>query len=123
MPLRNPFNRKAEGDAREAQARAHLERAGLRHLASNVRYRVGELDLVMQDGATLVFVEVRYRADADFGGALASVTHGKRQRLVRAASSFLASAPRWAPAPCRFDVVAISDEHVEWVRDAFQVDA
>ena len=116
------MDRKAEGDAREAQARRHLQRAGLRHVASNVRYRVGELDLVMRDGGVLVFVEVRYRAGEDFGGALASVTRGKRQRLVRAASSFLASDPRHATAACRFDVVAISDQHIDWVRDAFQVD-
>lgn len=123
MPLRNLFSRKAEGDAREAQARVHLERAGLRFVAANVRFRVGEIDLVMHDRDVLVFVEVRYRRDGDFGGALASVTRGKQQKLARAASQFLAREPRWAEAPCRFDVVAIDDNSVDWVRDAFRLDA
>jgi len=116
-------SRKAEGDAREAQARAYLTRAGLRFFAANVRYRVGELDLVMEDGAQLVFVEVRYREPQDFGGAAASITPTKRSRIARAAACFLAEHPRWANRPCRFDVIAIDGARVEWIRDAFQVDA
>ena len=61
----------AEGARREAQARAHLEAQGLRFRAANVRYRFGELDLVMDAGEMLVFVEVRYRRSGSHGGALA----------------------------------------------------
>ncbi|HRO28511.1 MAG TPA: YraN family protein, partial [Luteimonas sp.] len=79
------------GAAVEAAARDHLVDAGLRLVASNAAARVGELDLVMLDGATVVFVEVRYRRDTRFGGGAASVDAGKRRRLVRAAQQFLAT--------------------------------
>ncbi len=109
--------------------RSHLERAGLRTLASNVGYRGGELDLVMLDaaaGGTVVFVEVRYRASAAFGGGLASVDAGKRRKLVRAAQLYLLSHPRLAQSPCRFDVAEAAGDpaapEIGWVRDAFRLD-
>ncbi|TZF82394.1 YraN family protein, partial [Cognatilysobacter lacus] len=107
-------------------AREHLVRAGLEPVAANAGYRVGELDLVMRDGATLVFVEVRYRANDRFGGGAQSVTAAKRRKLVRAASLFLATHRRWADAPCRFDVVEASGDidspQLTWLRDAFRAD-
>lgn len=123
-------HRRATGAAVEAAARAHLLRAGLREVAANASYRCGELDLVMIEGrgaaATLVFVEVRYRRDARFGGGAASVDAGKRRRLVRAARAFLLAHPRFAHAPCRFDVVQAEGDpaapRLEWLRDAFRAD-
>lgn len=94
------------GDAFEERARRQLESAGLRLLAHNFSTRFGELDLVMLDGNTLVFVEVRYRHSGRFGSALESVTARKRERLVRAANGFLAAHPRHADRSCRFDVVS-----------------
>ena len=93
------------GAAVEAAAARHLASRGLVLLDANVRYVDGELDLVMRDGDTLVFVEVRYRASDDFGGAAASVTPAKQRRLVRAATRYLASHPSLAALPCRCDVV------------------
>jgi putative endonuclease len=135
MAIRRPWpTQRAEPDATtrsrgasvEAAAHAHLLRAGLEPVATNAGYRVGELDLVMRDGATLVFVEVRYRADDRFGGGAASITATKRRRLVRAASLFLASHPRWSDAPCRFDVVEacgdVAAPSLTWIRDAFRAD-
>src|SRR5690606_17233911 len=94
-----------------------------RHLESNFNTRWGELDLVMQDGDTLVFVEVRYRAGEGYGGALASVTAGKRARLVRAAALYLAQHPKFAQLPSRFDVVAFdgtsTQPQMQWLRAAF----
>lgn len=114
------------GQAFEATARAHLERAGLVALATNAGYRVGELDLVMRDGEALVFVEVRYRRDARFGGGSASVTPTKRRRIALAASTWLAAHPREAHRPCRFDVVAIAGNadapDIDWIRNAFTLD-
>ena len=114
------------GAAVESAARAHLEAAGLRLLAANVRFRGGELDLVMHDPAngTLVFVEVRYRRSAAFGGGAASVDVGKRRKLVHAAQLYLASNARHADAPCRFDVVEASGEppRLHWIADAFRAD-
>lgn len=119
-------DRRARGDAVEAAALAFLEARGLRVLARNASAHGGELDLVMLDGQTLVFVEVRYRASNAFGGGAASVDAGKRRKLVHAAQAYLLRHPRHANAPCRFDVVAASGDPatpaLDWLRDAFRVD-
>jgi putative endonuclease len=113
---------KAVGDEAEAQALSHLQAAGLRLVARNFRTPGrggGEVDLIMQapDG-TLVFVEVRRRTRADFGGAAASVGHVKQRRIVFAAQHYLARL-RDLPA-CRFDVVAIDGPgRVQWLQAAF----
>lgn len=123
--------RRARGDAAEAAARAFLLQAGLQDVAANVNYRVGELDLVMLDcnahgGATLVFVEVRYRRSAAFGGGAVSVDARKRRRLLLAAAQFLATHRRYADAPCRFDVIEAEGDpaapRLNWLRDAFRAD-
>ncbi len=115
------------GAAVEAAARAHLQQAGLRWLASNVRYRGGELDLVMREpgsNGSLVFIEVRYRRSTAFGGGAASVDVGKRRRLLQAAQLYLAQHHQFAELPCRFDVVEASGEppRLHWIRDAFRAD-
>lgn len=114
------------GAATEAAARRLLEDAGLRWLTGNVRYRGGELDLVMFDPAagSVVFVEVRYRRGNAFGGGAASVDAGKRRKLVLAAQLYLSGHPAHAQSPCRFDVVEASGEppRLNWLRDAFRAD-
>lgn len=112
------------GKDAEQQALEHLQRQGLRLLAQNWLCKRGELDLVMLDGDTVVFVEVRYRKYAQWGGALASIDERKRQKLILAAQFFLLSERRWADSPCRFDVVAMeSTPHgttdLNWLRNAF----
>ena len=118
-----PDARRARGDAAEAAALAMLQAHGLQLLARNAASRGGELDLVMRDGATVVFVEVRYRATRRFGGGAASVDAGKRRRLVHAARAFLAGHPQMAEAPCRFDVVDADGDPdaptLTWLRAAF----
>ncbi|MFT4179225.1 MAG: YraN family protein [Thermomonas sp.] len=117
---------RARGDAVEDAALAFLEAHGLRLLARNATSRSGEIDLVMRDGDALVFVEVRYRASAAFGGGAASVDAGKRRKLVHAAQVFLSRHPRHSNAPCRFDVIAASGDPAsptfDWLRDAFRAD-
>ncbi|RPE79535.1 YraN family protein [Vulcaniibacterium tengchongense] len=119
-------DRRGRGAAVEAAARAWLRRAGLRDLAANAGFRVGELDLVMLDGDTLVFVEVRYRRDPRFGGGAASIDLRKRRRLLLAAQAFLAAHPRYAQAGCRFDVIEADGDpdapRLHWLRDAFRAD-
>jgi putative endonuclease len=110
------------GEAAEDFALARLRDAGLALLARNVRFPFGELDLVMHEGATLVFVEVRKRRSAAFGGGLASVDRGKRRKLARAAQAWLCRNAAWSQAPCRFDVVALSPRGLEWRRAAFTLD-
>lgn len=115
---------KAIGDAAEARALDHLQAQGLKLVQRNYRVAGGphargaEVDLILRDrDGTLVFVEVRARASAGHGGALASVGALKQQRIVRAARHYLL---RWPVLPpCRFDVVAIEGEHIHWVKAAF----
>ncbi|NYI17809.1 putative endonuclease [Xanthomonas arboricola] len=119
-----PAARQRRGAAVEAAARVMLEQAGLRLVVSNANYRGGELDLVMRDRQSLVFVEVRYRRDNRFGGGAASVDVRKRRKLVLAAQLFLVYHPALAALPCRFDVVDASGEPpvLHWIRDAFRAD-
>jgi putative endonuclease len=109
------------GRQAETLAARHLEARGLRILARNFRCRGGEIDLVCADGPTLVFVEVRLRRNADYGGAGASITPRKQQRLILAARHYLAAHDA-ATRPCRFDCVLLDGlrgDAVEWLRDAF----
>jgi putative endonuclease len=102
----------------EDLAAAYLQRRGLKLRARNYSCRLGEIDLVLLDGDTVVFVEVRQRSNRAFGGAAESITARKRTKLVAAARHFLAR-ERALPA-CRFDAVLVDGEgHIEWIRDAF----
>jgi putative endonuclease len=112
------------GRAGEALAQRHLEARGLRILARN--YRVargrsrpgGEIDLVaVEPDGTLVFVEVRVRRGRMGGGAAASVGAAKQARLIHAARTWLAALSR--VPPCRFDVVAVDGDRVQWLKAAF----
>jgi len=108
----------------EELARRTLEAHGLRLLERNYRVargrsrRGGEIDLILRDrDGTLVFVEVRVRRDGSAGGAAASIGAAKRARLVFAAHIYLAHLDRLPP--CRFDVVAVDGERVQWLPAAF----
>lgn len=113
------------GKAAEQVAAQFLQQHGLNLLETNYRCRFGEIDLIMRDGQVIVFVEVRLRGNASFGGAAASITHSKQKKLTRTAEHYLM---HHGSAACRFDAVlfdaALSDglapQHVEWVRDAFE---
>lgn len=106
------------GERAEAHAQAYLESQGLALVVRNYRCKGGEIDLIMREpDDTLVFVEVRARRNAAFGGAAASVTSRKQQRILHAADDYLAAldeTPR-----CRLDVVAIEPGRLDWMRDAF----
>ncbi|MCM2295749.1 YraN family protein [Rhodoferax sp.] len=122
VPARlQPSTTKQLGDQAENLALAHLQHAGLRLLERNYRTPGrggGEIDLIMRapDG-TCVFVEVRRRASASHGGAAASVSWVKQKRIVFAARHYLMRL-RTLP-PCRFDVVAVQADGVEWLAGAF----
>ena len=111
---------RAQRLGRQAEDRAHamlLDR-GMQTVTRNYRCRGGEIDLVMRDGDQLVFVEVRYRRHAAFGGAVSSIGTDKQRRLILAAQHFLQTR-RWA-GPCRFDVVAFDqDREGRWIPGAF----
>lgn len=107
--------------AEEAAAR-YLQQHGLRLLQRNYRSRFGEIDLILDDGGTLVFAEVRLRGRADFGGAAASIDAHKQQRLVLTAQHYLATLPQ--QPPCRFDAVlltTVEGGEIVWLKDAFRL--
>ena len=110
--------KQVEGQAGEDAALSWLQRQGLRLVTRNFRCKAGEIDLVMHDHASLVFVEVRKRASTDYGGAAASITPAKQRRLLRAAQFYLL---RYQAQPaCRFDVVAIDGEKITWLKNAIE---
>lgn len=113
------------GSAAEALAERFLTRQGLIVLGRNMRCRGGEVDLICLDRGTVAFVEVRLRSNPRFGGAAASITATKRQRIVLAARWWLAGAGRrHADRPCRFDAVlmsALDDASIEWLKGAFDL--
>ena len=110
----------ARGREAETRAAAYLEDQGLRLIERNFRVRGGEIDLIMRDRSTLVFIEVRARNRSDYGGAGASITTHKQRRIIFAARHWLA---RRGDCACRFDCVLIDADHLEWLRDAFSGDA
>jgi putative endonuclease len=111
--------KQSQGRDWEQTALRYLRRHGLVPVEANFTCKGGEIDLIMRDGESLVFVEVRQRADKRHGGAAASITPNKIRRLIRAAQVYLQRLP--SVPPCRFDVVAIDGDQLEWLRDAIQV--
>lgn len=108
------------GAAGEDAALAYLLAQGLVLVERNFRARTGEIDLIMADGNTLVFVEVRKRSGKGFGGAAASVTPAKQQRLARTAQLYLQK--RQILPACRFDVVAIDGEQFSWLKNVIETE-
>lgn len=112
------------GQQAEALAAGFLKKHGLTVVTNNFRCRGGEIDLICREGKTLVFAEVRLRRNANFGGAGASITARKQQRIILAAQHYLA-AKNAATSDCRFDCLLLDrlDERcIEWIRDAFSAD-
>jgi putative endonuclease len=114
------------GRRAEDRALAYLESQGLKLLTRNHRCRGGEIDLVMQEGATLVLIEVRSRSRSDYGGAAASIGPRKQRRFILAARHLLRTRPALAKLRARFDVIAIDPgttpgtTTLNWIKDAFR---
>lgn len=105
---------------REAENTAfdYLRKHGLTEIARNYRCRFGEIDLIMRDVETVVFVEVRQRSSNFFGGALGSIDARKKKKLLSAARHYMAA--KGNIPDCRFDAVLLNgDNRIEWIRDAF----
>lgn len=116
------------GQQAENLALQYLQQQGLSLLARNYRCRRGEIDLIMKHHESVVFVEVRYRRNQDFGGAGASVDQRKQDKLIVSALHYLQENRQAARLPARFDVVAIHAQSqkvaqphsIQWIQDAFQ---
>lgn len=107
------------GEKAEEQAHQFLINQGLKPVCQNYRCKLGELDLIMEDGNTLVIVEVRYRKSDKFGSAVESVTQRKQSRIIAAANFYLMV--NNIDQPVRFDVIGISNNQtLNWIHNAFQ---
>ena len=120
--MTGPAEARARGAQVERLAADWLVARGLTHEASNQHAKGGELDLVMRDGETLVFIEVRHRADSRHGHPLETITPTKQRRLIRAARFYLQR--NRLSCACRFDVLAVTGTpprlEFEWVAGAFE---
>ncbi|QBF83461.1 YraN family protein [Shewanella maritima] len=106
-----------QGQAAEQQARHYLEQQGLSFVAANVSYPFGEIDLIMREQQTLVFVEVKYRSSSQFGGAIQALSQAQIRRIRMAASHYLQQ-NKINPS-CRFDVMAITANDINWLKGCF----
>ena len=111
-------SKQRQGASQEQLACEYLESQGMTLITQNFSCRMGEIDLIMQDKSSLVFIEVRFRANKQFGGAAASVTKSKQRKIVNTA---LLYQQRYAPkSNMRFDVVAIErNNDIQWIPNAF----
>ncbi len=117
----NPTNRQRGGEA-EKHACSYLQSRGLLLYDRNYLCRGGEIDLVMGDGDTLVFVEVRMRRSSRYGSAAETIGPRKQARIINAASHYLQTHPCQARRPARFDVILLqSGQAIEWIKDAFRI--
>ena len=113
-------DKRIKGDDKERLAEAYLASKGFTLIERNFLCKAGEIDIIMLDGEYLVFIEVRYRKNKDFGGALASITPSKQRKLRRAAELYLLKNFSNTPPNCRFDAVGIEgDDEIEWIKNAF----
>ena len=112
--------KRQQGAQFEQQARLFLESQGLSFVAANQNFKCGEIDLIMLDGTTIVFVEVRQRKNDHFGSAVESVDWQKQQRWLDAASLWLAQQNRsLEDTDCRFDLIAFGRQpsQIEWLKN------
>lgn len=115
------------GVAAEQLAATFLMQHGLKLITQNYHCRFGEIDLIMTDAKTLVFVEVKLRSSNQFGGAAASITPQKQQKMILTAQHYLQT-QKLGDVPCRFDVILMQSanlaatdlKHIEWIRNAFE---
>jgi putative endonuclease len=120
-----PLQRRNPGRAYETLAIKFLQRRGLQLVTRNYQCRGGEIDLIVKQGNTLIFVEVRYRQASTFGSAVESVTRAKQARIVHCARHYLMRHPNLSGCDLRFDIIGICQNgnsrgyQVEWLDNAF----
>ena len=110
---------KTLGNHYEQQALTYLTQNGLILLKKNFYCRRGEIDLICLDQTQLVFIEVRYRSNKNYGNALESVTYSKQQKIKKTAHYFLFTHPHFQQHGMRFDIIAMDRQTIQWVKNAF----
>lgn len=114
-----PNTTRSLGALHETKALAHLQAAGLNLIQRNFNSKVGEIDLIMSHGESVVFVEVRFRSAGSFVDGISSVGDSKRKRFLKAVKYFLLTHPDYAERILRFDVISISNHDLDWHQNAF----
>jgi len=115
------MQKREQGELAEQLALRFLTKQRLKLIDQNYHCRGGEIDLIMLDGETLVFVEVRYRKSSAFGSPLETVNYHKQQRIIHTAQHYIQAKQKYS-FNCRFDIVGINHKNqVDWLKDAFQV--
>jgi len=140
MSLLNKARHLLIGESAENDACQYLIKHKLNLIRKNYRCKLGEIDLIMLDRQTLVFVEVRYRKNSLYGSGAESITIRKQQKIIKAASYYLQQNPKTSQYACRFDVISMSapnselnsnsesepkptsknESKIDWIKDAFQ---
>lgn len=116
------IHKKDRGQLAEQQACQYLQENGLKLIAQNYRAQCGEIDLIMRDGKDIVFVEVRSRKNNDYGSAVESITPNKQKKILKTTLIFLQQRNWLNKVNCRFDVIGVNPDHLEWIQDAFTMD-
>ena len=114
-------NTRTLGSDAEDQALEFLTKQACKSITRNYHCRSGEIDLIVEDGETLVFVEVRFRKNLSRGSGAESITRQKMRRIIRTAEHFLLNHQQFRAMPCRFDVISIGDK-IDWYQQAFTSD-
>ncbi len=124
------MDRQQLGKDAEKAAERYLLAQQLKLVCRNYYCRVGEIDLIMMEASSLIFIEVRSRRYKGWGGASASVNYRKQQKIIRSAEFFLSQHPEYGKLNCRFDVIAFEgsikthgggDSPPIWYKDAFRL--
>ncbi len=124
-----------KGQQAENIALEYLQKQGLKTIQTNFSCKCGEIDLIMHDNEFLIFIEVRYRKQTQFGHPLETINHTKQQKIIRTIQYFLMKNPGYNQLPCRIDAIALYAEtrnnkavsireeglQLEWVKNAFQL--
>jgi len=119
MGFFNKPTSKAIGDNAESMAEHFLKKKGIIIIEKNYRDLPGEIDLIADDHGVLVFIEVKFRKSTNFGQPFETVTRAKQQKIIRTAQSYLQKHPKLANKACRFDVISIHNQDVNWIPNAF----
>lgn len=116
-------NKRKLGAEQEELAAAYVTEQGARVLDKNFYFRGGELDLVVQDGEYLCFIEVKYRKSRTYGYPEEAVTPAKQRKILRGVRYYMYQKKYPEDTPCRFDVISIYKEEIQWIKNAFTADS
>ena len=107
------------GDQAETVAEDFLIKNKLKIIEKNYRIKAGEIDLIADDQGVLTFIEVKYRKTSNFGYPYETVTPSKQQKIIRTAEYYLQKHPKLSNKACRFDVISIHNDDINWIKNAF----